>query len=116
MIRAELEKDAHSFTLHISGHAGLAPKGEDLVCAAVSALVYGLDGYVTALEKEGFVLPDTRVQMSSGRAEICLCPESQAREQSGGAFALAAEMLAVLGKHFPENIHFTEKRRTINDN
>ena len=34
----------------VHGHAGYAPRGEDIVCAAVSALVYALIG---ALEETG---------------------------------------------------------------
>ena len=30
----------------VSGHAGYAPAGRDIVCAAVSALVYALAGYL----------------------------------------------------------------------
>lgn len=32
-------KDGQITAFTVSGHAGLAPKGEDIVCAAVSALV-----------------------------------------------------------------------------
>lgn len=30
----------------VSGHAGHAPAGQDIVCAAVSALMYALAGYL----------------------------------------------------------------------
>ena len=36
----------------VQGHADFAPKGEDIVCAAVSALVYALIG---ALEENGII-------------------------------------------------------------
>ena len=40
MIRVRIKRKAGYVTgLTVSGHAGSAPKGEDLVCAAVSALV-----------------------------------------------------------------------------
>ncbi|AEG73413.1 hypothetical protein MHF_1172 [Mycoplasma haemofelis Ohio2] len=37
MIKIEFSKDS----LLVSGHANFAPKGQDIVCAAVSALVTG---------------------------------------------------------------------------
>ena len=40
MIKAVYDSDA--LTLTLSGHAGYAPKGQDIVCAGVSALVYTL--------------------------------------------------------------------------
>lgn len=36
----------------VQGHANYAPRGEDIVCAAVSALVYALIG---ALEEDGLI-------------------------------------------------------------
>lgn len=36
----------------VQGHADYAPRGEDIVCAAVSALVYALIG---ALEEDGLI-------------------------------------------------------------
>ena len=36
----------------VQGHAGYAPCGEDIVCAAVSALVYALIG---TLEEDGLI-------------------------------------------------------------
>lgn len=34
--------DSEALTLTVSGHAGYAPKGQDIVCAGVSTLVYTL--------------------------------------------------------------------------
>lgn len=116
MIKAELERDAHSVSLEISGHAGFAPHGEDILCAAVSALVCGLSAYAGRLDEEGFAMAECKREIGPGEARIYLHPEPQVRERVRGAFELAAEILTILGVHFPENIHFTEKRRTINDN
>ena len=35
----------------VSGHAGHAPVGQDIVCAAVSALMYALAGYLEETEQ-----------------------------------------------------------------
>lgn len=48
----------------VSGHAGYAPAGRDIVCAAVSALVYALAGY---LEETGQA---ERVDIRRGFADI----------------------------------------------
>lgn len=40
MIRVRVKRAAHSVTgITVTGHAHCAPKGEDIICAAVSALV-----------------------------------------------------------------------------
>lgn len=38
MIKAEIGYGDRSYTVSIEGHAGYAPKGQDIVCAGVSAL------------------------------------------------------------------------------
>lgn len=38
MIKAEIGYCDRSYTVSIEGHAGYAPKGQDIVCAGVSAL------------------------------------------------------------------------------
>lgn len=48
MIRVRFEKNR----LTVRGHAGYAERGEDIVCAAVSALVYALIG---VLQERGLV-------------------------------------------------------------
>ena len=46
----KIHADKKSLCIRITGHAGYAPKGQDIVCAAVSALVYA---YVEELMKLG---------------------------------------------------------------
>lgn len=38
MIKAEIGFSDRDYTVNITGHAGYAPKGQDIVCAGVSAL------------------------------------------------------------------------------
>jgi len=40
----------------VHGHAGYAPKGEDIVCAAVSALIYTLVAYLNRTENTAEVV------------------------------------------------------------
>ncbi len=43
-VRVEREKDRFIRKLTLSGHAGYAPYGSDIVCAAVSAIAYTAAG------------------------------------------------------------------------
>ena len=52
MIRAAFSKNR----LTVEGHAGYAPKGQDIVCAAVSALVYALIGTLEETENAAEVI------------------------------------------------------------
>ena len=42
MIRIRVTEREGGFTVSAFGHAGYAPHGQDIVCAGVSALLYGL--------------------------------------------------------------------------
>ena len=59
-------------TVTMEGHAGYAPRGEDIVCAAMSALVYV---QVRLLEEtgglEGLTAEDGFVEMKLGRGARC---------------------------------------------
>ena len=46
MIIARYERDGESHNLSVNGHAGYAHKGQDIVCAGVSAIVYALIGWL----------------------------------------------------------------------
>ncbi|MBX6350245.1 MAG: ribosomal-processing cysteine protease Prp [Clostridia bacterium] len=75
MIRVLVERDeAGELTLlEVEGHAGFAPRGRDIVCAAVSALVgtavLGLERVGAPFEleeREGF----TRIRLGPGAADL----------------------------------------------
>ena len=46
MIMARYDRDGETHTLSVNGHAGYAEKGQDIVCAGVSAIVYALLGWL----------------------------------------------------------------------
>jgi uncharacterized protein YsxB (DUF464 family) len=48
MIRVRITEGEEGCILSATGHAGYAPYGQDIVCAGVSALLYGLVSYLRA--------------------------------------------------------------------
>lgn len=59
--------------LTVTGHAGAAEKGRDIVCSAVSVLVYTL---ARAIEESRDILEENPViEISEGSAEISCRPE-----------------------------------------
>ena len=73
----------------VSGHAGYAPAGRDIVCAAVSALVYARAGY---LEETGQA---ERVDIRKGFADI------RGAGECGAALALVRCGVEQLAKAYP---------------
>lgn len=84
--------------LTVRGHAGSARRGEDLVCAAASALVLALCRTVTELEKQG-ALEVLELKAQPGDARIVCRPGADGYTQ--GAFRTAAEGLKLLAELFP---------------
>ena len=76
--------------LTVSGHAGYAAAGQDIVCAAVSALVYALAGY---LEEKGQAV---RIAVRKGYADI------QGAGDCGAAFAMARCGMSQLARAYPD--------------
>lgn len=75
--------------LTVTGHAGAGPPGQDIVCAAVSALVQTLAG---ALEK---LTPDAAIcRLEPGSAEIRLHRPSAKARLLMDAFCIGAAAIA----------------------
>ena len=76
--------------LTVMGHADYAPHGQDIVCAAVSALVYAL---MAALEEKGLV---AEVRIRSGVVTVA------AQEGCEAEFALVRCGLRQLSARYPQ--------------
>lgn len=72
MIRAVYDRPAHRVT--VTGHAGTAPHGENLVCAAVSALLCTLAEAVRRLERNRQAEQVT-IRLESGDGEVAFASE-----------------------------------------
>lgn len=107
MIKARLEEREGRFSLSLQGHANYAPYGQDLICAAVSALLHGLCSYVNQLEARGLLKEGGRGQLERGRGYISAQPRRRGRQRIAGAFALAGQVLGLLARHYPENIQLS---------
>ncbi len=80
----------------LRGHAGYAPRGQDIVCAAVSALVYAL---VAALEEKGAV---REVHMQPGQVSVAGAEGCEAE------FRMIHCGLAQLAARYPQYVHLEE--------
>lgn len=88
--------------LTVEGHAGYAPRGRDIVCAAVSILVYGLGIALRQLEDGCAALRVARWKSSAGysEVEVQLLPEALAEGKA--AFAVALGGFALLADSYPQ--------------
>ena len=92
MIRVVCRREG-GWDLRLSGHAGTAPYGEDLVCAAVTALVCALAKYVSQQE------PTAHIHLQPGDAHI-----KAKGENLEPAFQTVLAGLKLLEKDYPEGV------------
>lgn len=99
MIRAEYRRKGPE--LAVTGHAGFAPAGEDIVCAGVSALVGALGHYLGELEEQGWGRLD--IANEDGGWRICFAPAGKKREALA-AFDTVWEGFRLIAKQYPEHL------------
>lgn len=82
--------------IKVSGHAGHAPPGQDIVCAGVSALTQTLAESVSALAED-----EIEYDVSSGRADIYYGNLSEASRTLVDSFFIGICLIADV---FPDNV------------
>jgi uncharacterized protein YsxB (DUF464 family) len=98
-----------SVSLEVSGHAGLAAHGEDIVCAAASILVYTFAQIVTALDGTGDII-EQDISISSGDALV----EAVFKDDDGLAEAIRALLYTQTGFRLLEG-GYPDRVRIITD-
>ena len=88
----------------LRGHAGSAPRGEDLVCAAVSILVYTAAEAVLDAAAVGKLAQPPQILMKEGFAAITARPVQKARPQVVQVFRLVQRGLSILARQFPDSV------------
>ena len=63
-----------SRNLQMQGHAGAAPKGQDLVCAGASTLALTLGRAAALMEEEGMLARPGLVRLEAGVTAISVLP------------------------------------------
>lgn len=90
----------------VKGHAGTAPAGEDLVCAAVSALTYTLAENVAQLHRLGKVT-EPEIRLENGDAEISCVPVEGYRSIVRVIFGAVCIGFALLAEKYPGAISYS---------
>lgn len=95
MIKVTCEPQAYRIT--VEGHSGSAPKGEDLVCAAVSIITLTLGEMVLT------VCRDREVELREGYARI------RGTKEAAQYFDFARTAFKALTAEFPEYVLLADK-------
>ena len=101
MIHVTYDKHHNRVTVH--GHAGSAPIGHDLVCAAVSALALTLAGNVSYMQAQDAVHEVVTI-LEEGNAEIKCTPYRQHKDSVERIYNAICVGFELLATKYPENI------------
>jgi uncharacterized protein YsxB (DUF464 family) len=98
MLRAEFEQSNQGFqSVKISGHAGFAGAGEDIVCAAVTSAFQLVANGITEIVQDS---ADIRISGDTAGIRLPAAPSKAAE-----AFLAALHLhLALLREQYPEHI------------
>lgn len=96
-----VEYDRNVPMVIVKGHAGTAPKGEDLVCAAASILVYALAG-LEKLEQLG----EHKARINSGYSMVRTEPLPGLWPNVVTAYDAVCNGFAILQKQYPEAVKY----------
>ena len=111
MVTIEYAHSEKAHCLQVFGHAAAAPKGEDLVCCAVSTLAYTATQSALQLYEQGDLrqFPDTL--LNAGTAQVAAVATAEGKERVAQMFRTVAIGIEMLARQYPEHVMF---RETVN--
>lgn len=103
MIKIEMMDTDKGYSLAVSGHAGYAPAGQDIVCAAVSVLAQTLANKVEAAARSGRLLTSC-VQHGETFVVQALPKPGPNNLMVASWFDFVEEGLRALAEAYPDNV------------
>lgn len=98
------EKDKGSIHLKVKGHAGTAPKGQDLVCASATMLVYTVAQAVSFMHEQGQLEEKPHIKIREGKAIVVASPKEDFYAEALHTFWVAQCGAHLLAKNYPEAV------------
>ena len=104
MIRAAFytDKSSGSITLKLTGHAGAANKGQDIVCSAASILAYTVAQTMEYMHAEGGLRKKPRIEFADGDATIVAKPKDDSYAEALHTFFVAQVGYSLLAHNYPQ--------------
>ena len=93
-----------SIHMTMKGHAGTAPKGEDLVCASATMLAYTVAQAVQFLYEQGQLKKKPKISITDGSATVIATPTEEGYAPVLHTFWVAQCGIHVLQHNYPQNV------------
>ena len=109
MVRAEFftNKEAGSITLKLTGHAGQAKSGEDIVCSAASILAYTVAQTLQFQYEEGGLKKKPHIKLAPGDTVIIAKPKPEYYEEALHTFFVAQVGYCLLANTYPQYVELS---------
>ncbi len=106
MVKAEFftNKEAGSITMKLSGHAGQANKGEDIVCAAASILAYTVAQAMQFMYEQGYLKKKPHIKLEEGDSVIVAKPNADGYAEALHTFFVAQVGYHLLARNYPQYV------------
>ena len=106
MVQAEFftNKESGSITMKLTGHAGQAKKGEDIVCASASMLAYTVAQSLQFMHEEGKLKKKPNLNLKPGDSVIVAKPKEDAYAECLHIFFVAQVGYHLLSHNYPQYV------------
>lgn len=109
-VRFYRKADQGSVHMVMEGHAGAAPKGEDLVCAGASMLAYTAGQAVRFLYEQGKLRCRPKISIREGNAVIIATPKKEAEAETLYLYWVVQSGAYVLARNYPRFVRLQHMR------
>ena len=106
MITARFYQKPGNGSIHMTlkGHAGAAPKGEDLICSAATMMAYTAAQAVQFMHESGKLKKKPKIRIRDGEATIIATPNEDAYAEALLIFWVAQCGIHVLCHNYPKHV------------
>ena len=106
MIIAKFYQKNRDGSIHMTlqGHAGAAPKGEDLVCASATMMAYTVAQAVQFMFEQGMLKKKPKISIKEGNAAVIVIPKEETYAEVLHTFWVAQCGIHVLRHNYPGHV------------
>lgn len=109
-VRFSVSHDNKVVSMEMKGHAGSAPKGEDLICASATMLAYTAAQAVQFLWENEQLQRKPKIRLEDGKAQIVAIPKEDSAAQVMHAFWVVQCGAHVLAHNYPGHVRLEAMR------
>ena len=101
-------EDKNTYIVTVVGHADYAEEGRDIVCSAVSALIYTLAQNVRDCEELGWLRKKPVLELEDGNTKITCKPRVERRNAVKLIFTVIQRGMEMIAVNYPDHVGITK--------